>query len=103
MIIIYYLQSFLWLHFIEYIFFIWIHGGEELVLFLNELNNFPLTYVLHMKPQKPTLFFRFNCELKEMLGFIKTFILNRQIVHNTSIISYSIPNILKCQYHTVNF
>ena len=39
-IIIYYLQFFLWLHFINYIFFIWTHGVEEFVLFLNELSNF---------------------------------------------------------------
>ena len=35
-----YLQCFLWLCYIEYIFFIWTHGEEKLVQFLNELNNF---------------------------------------------------------------
>ena len=34
------LQSFLWLRYVDDIFFIWIHGEEKLSQFLNELNNF---------------------------------------------------------------
>ena len=35
------LQPFLWLRYIDDIFFIWTHGEEEkLTQFLNELNNF---------------------------------------------------------------
>ena len=34
------LQPFLWLRYIDDIFFIWTHGEEKLTQFLNELNNF---------------------------------------------------------------
>ena len=34
------LKSFLWLHYINDIFFIWTHGEEKLTQFHNELNNF---------------------------------------------------------------
>ena len=34
------LQPSLWLHYIDDIFFIWAHGEEKLIQFLNELNNF---------------------------------------------------------------
>ena len=34
------LQPFLWLRYIDDIFFIWIHGEEKLTPFLNEFNNF---------------------------------------------------------------
>ena len=34
------LQPFLWLRYIDNIFFIWTHGEEKLTQFLNELNNF---------------------------------------------------------------
>ena len=34
------LQPFIWLHYIDDIFFIWTHGEEKLTQFLNELNNF---------------------------------------------------------------
>ena len=32
------LKSFLWLRYIDNIFFIWTHGGEKLTQFINELN-----------------------------------------------------------------
>ena len=34
------LQPFLWLRYIDDIFFMWTHGKEKLTQFLNELNNF---------------------------------------------------------------
>ena len=34
------LKSFLWVGYIENIFFIWTHGEAKLTQFLNELNNF---------------------------------------------------------------
>ena len=37
-----YLQPLLWLHYINEIFFIWTHGKEKIVQFLNKLNNLHL-------------------------------------------------------------
>ena len=39
------LQPFLWLCYIENIFFIWTHGREKLTQFLNEFNNFHFSLI----------------------------------------------------------
>ena len=38
------LPPFLWLRYIDYIFFIWEHGEEELKKFIEELNRFSLNH-----------------------------------------------------------
>ena len=47
-----YLQPFLWLRYLDDIFFIWTHGEEKLIQFLNELNNLHHKFKFFIKKLK---------------------------------------------------
>ena len=87
-----YLQPFLWLRYIDDIFFIWTYGEKKLVQLLNELNNFHPNLSFPYETSKNNVsFLDLNVSLR--YGVIPTaFILNQQMVTNTSIISRSIPS-----------
>ena len=95
-----YLQPFLWLRYIDDILFIWTQEEETLVQFLNELNNFHLNLSFTYETSNNNVnFLDLNVSLRDV-QYILTFILNQQMVTNTSIISRPIPITLKCQYQT---
>ena len=51
------LQPFVWLRYIDDIFFIWMHGEAELKKFMERLNNFSRTLNLHTSHRKKELHF----------------------------------------------
>ena len=60
------LQPFLWLRYIDDMFFIWTHGEEKLTQFFNELNKFHSNLKFTHETYSCTVnFFRFKCKLKE--------------------------------------
>ena len=60
-----YLQPFLCLRYVDDIFFIWTHGEEKLVQFLNELNNFHPNISFTYETSKNNVnFCKFKCKLK---------------------------------------
>ena len=61
-----YLQPFLWLRYIDDIFFVWTHGEEKLVQFLNELNNFhPNVSFTYETSKNNVNFLNLNVSLKD--------------------------------------
>ena len=54
------LQSFLWVHLIDNILFIWTHGDEKLVQFFNKLNNFHpnLSFTYETSKNNVSIFFK---------------------------------------------
>ena len=51
------LQPFVWLRHIDNIFFIWMHGGAELKIFIKELNKFFQNLNLHTIHRKKEFHF----------------------------------------------
>ena len=51
------LQPFLWLRYIDDIYFIWTHGEEKLTQFLNELNNFHFNLKFTYETSSSTVIF----------------------------------------------
>ena len=95
------LQSFIWLRYIDDIFFIWTHGEEKLVQFLNELNNFhPNLSFTHETSKKNVDFLDLNVSLWDGAIHADLYIKPTDDHQYTKMVSRPIFISLKCQYHT---
>ena len=84
------LQLFIWLRYIDDIFFIWTHGEEQLDLFLKDLNEFhPNLKFTYQTSQNTVDFLDLHVNLKD--GAVSlTYILNLQMITNSYIINHVI-------------
>ena len=71
------LQPFVWLRYINYIFFIWIHGETELKMFMEGLNNF-----------LPNLQFTYDSSSSSHPNHIKNSIIYSQALRLSNICTY---------------
>ena len=84
------LQHFLWLRFVNDIFFIWTYGEEKLTQFLNELNDFYSNLKFTYETSSRTaniLDQRLSTRNGAIQQYIQTFSLNQRVVINISTIS----------------